>query len=109
MKMSERFEIVSRMLELAETCQEGLEYARDALGRGMVGDSLSVLADALEAFSRMEASLRPLLPGLPENQLPELAGRLRGVFELMASAHESGSTGKALEYTQFVLVPSYHW
>jgi len=105
--LKENFEIISRMLELAETCQEGLEYARDALKRGMVGDSVAVMADALEAFSRMEASLRPLLPGLPENRIPELAGRLRGAFDLVVSAHEGGSTGKALEYTQFVLVPGY--
>jgi len=106
--LKKHFEVISRLLELAGTCQEGLEYARDALGRGMVSDSVAVMADALEAFSRMEASLRPLLPGLPENRIPELTGKLRGAFDLVVSAHEGGSAGKALEYTQFVLVPGCH-
>lgn len=105
--MKEHFEVISRLLELAETCQEGLEYARDALGRGMVGDSVAVTADALEAFSNMEANLPPLLPGLSENRIPELTGRLRGAFDLVVAAYEGSSAGKALEYTQFVLVPGY--
>ncbi|WP_027363342.1 YjfB family protein [Desulfotruncus alcoholivorax] len=56
---------------------------------------------------RRRGWLRPLLPGLPENRLPELTGKLRGAFGLVVSAHEGGSAGKSLEYAQFVLVLGY--
>jgi hypothetical protein len=105
--VKEHFETISRLLDLAGTCQEGLEYTKAALSQGKADSSVSVLVDALEAFSMMEANLQPLLPGLPGNRISELTDKLRQAFDLVVTVHEEGRAGKAQEYMQFVLIPGY--
>ncbi|MGE5380682.1 MAG: hypothetical protein ACM3NT_06395 [Methylocystaceae bacterium] len=58
-------DIIKRVLELAHTAEEGLNYITNCSNQGELSKAIGVLADFVQAFQQIESSL---------NILPESAG-----------------------------------
>jgi hypothetical protein len=100
-------DVMKRMVELSETCLEGMEHIKLQLNEGRFEDSIRLMTDVVEAYHRMEKSLQDFLSQLSPNRIEELSNPLRRAFEYVVSAYEEGEGAKALEIIQFNLLPSY--
>jgi hypothetical protein len=105
--MEKYLDVMKRIVELAETCLEGMEHIKLQLNEGRFEDSIRLMTDVVDAYHSMEKSLQDFLSQLPPNRIEELSNTLRSAFEYMVSAYEEGKGAMALEIIQFNLLPSY--
>lgn len=100
-------DIIRRVLELADTCLEGLEHAETCLKEGRFEDGIMMLHDTMHGYYQMEKALEPVLVNLPDTEIRPHSETLRNVLEHLVPIQERGEWAKALELMQFNVVPTY--
>jgi hypothetical protein len=98
---------MSRTIELAGTCLEGLEHAKSKMNECDFENGVIMMHDAVYGYYQVEKSLQLLSPDIPANQLEPLGHTLRNSLALVTSACEQGEMAKALAWMQFIVVPNY--
>lgn len=88
--MEKYMDIIRRVLELADTCLEGLEHAEICLREGRFEDCIIMLHDAVHGYYQMEKALVPVLVNLSDTEMAARSEVLRNVLDLMASLQERG-------------------
>ena len=63
--------------------------------------------DATTAFTEIEEALQPILPELPENNIPEKTDKLRSALAVMVSEYEKSKGLRGREIFQFNLEPAF--
>ncbi len=102
-----QYDVIKRIVELAETGLEALQHIDLKLKSGELKQTITLMNDLVNAFYTIEKAVRPMLPDLLENKLEVLAEELKNAFDDMVSAYESGEINRANEVMQFKLMPGY--
>lgn len=105
--MDKHIDIMRRIIELLETCLEGLEHAKSKMNEGDFENGIIMLHNMVDGYYQAELFLQPLMKDLPDNQIPRLDEDLRNSFELVTSAYEHGDSAKAMELMQFGVLPNF--
>ncbi len=100
-------DLMRRIIELLETCLEGLEYAKTKMNEGDFENGIIMLHNMVDGYYQAELFLQPLMKDFPANQIERLDKALRNSFELVASAYEHGDSARAMELMQFGVVPNF--
>lgn len=100
-------DLVKRLLALAETGLEGLEYVKEQNGRGSFEQAMSVFTDVLHSFSEIENVLNTNQPEEGYADLATATESLRDGFNWMVKAYESQEQGGTLGIMQLTLIPRY--
>jgi hypothetical protein len=100
-------DLAKRLLELAETGLEGLEYVKEQNGQGSFEQAMSVFTDVLHSFSEIENVLNTNQPEEGYADLATATGSLRDGFNWMVKAYESQEQGGTLGIMQLTLIPRY--
>lgn len=105
--MEKYFDVIKRILELTDTCLEGLEYIELKLSEGKYSKSIPLLEDILNGFNEIQKAMEPILLELPENLIELLTDYLTDMFEFLIFTYEKDEMNKALEILNFKLLPGY--
>ncbi len=105
--MEKRIDRMRKIIELVETCLEGLEHAKSKMNEGDFENGVIMLHNVVDGYYQAELLLQPLYKDLPSNQLEPLDQALRNSLELVTSAYEQGERVKAMELMQFSVVPNF--
>ena len=100
-------DLAKRLLELAETGLEGLEYVKGQNGLGNFEQAMSVFTDVLHSFSEIENVLNMNQPEEGYADLASATESLRDGFNWMVKAYESQEQSGTLEIMQLTLIPRY--
>jgi len=100
-------DLAKRLLELAETGLEGLEYVKEQNGQGNFEQAMSVFADIIHSFSEIENVLNTNQPEEGYAGLASATESLRDGFNWMVKAYESQEQGGTLGIMQLTLIPRY--
>ena len=100
-------DLAKRLLELAETGLEGLEYVKEQNGQGNFEQAMSVFADVIHSFSEIENILNTHQPEEGHDDLATATESLRDGFNWMVRAYESQEQGGTLGVMQLTLIPRY--
>ena len=100
-------DLAKRLLELAETGLEGLEYVKKQNGQGNFEQAMSVFIDVLHSFSEIENVLNMNQPEEGYADLASATESLRDGFNWMVKAYESQEQSGTLEIMQLTLIPRY--
>ncbi|TVY08426.1 hypothetical protein [Paenibacillus cremeus] len=108
--MEKYVDVMTRTLELSESCVEALEHIKLRINEGVFEDTMRLMEDLVNAVYQIETSMQSFLDQLPLNGIEDKPTQLRSALEHVVSAYEQGNSGKALEIIQFNLFPSCkHW
>ena len=99
-------DLAKRLLELAETGLEGLEYAKEQNGQGNFEQAMSVFTDVIHSFSEIENVLNTNQLECSDD-LTSATESLRDGFNWMVKAYESQEQSGTLEIMQLTLIPRY--
>ena len=99
-------DLAKRLLELAETGLEGLEYVKEQNGQGNFEQAMSVFADIIHSFSEIENVLNTNQPEEGYAGLASATESLRDGFNWMVKAYESQEQGGTLGIMQLTLMAS---
>ena len=100
-------DIAEKLLELAETGLEGLDYVEGQNWQGNFGQAMSVFADVVHSFSEIENVLNTNQPQEGYADLASATTSLRDGFNWMVRAYESQEQGGTLGIMQLTLIPRY--
>ena len=100
-------DVAKRLLELAETGLEGLEYVKEQNGQGNFEQAMSVFTDVIHSFSEIENVLNTNQPEQGDADLATAIESLRDGFNWMVKAYESQEQGGTLGIMQLTLIPRY--
>jgi hypothetical protein len=100
-------DLAKRLLALAETGLEGLEYIKEQNGLGNFEQAMSVFTDVLHSFSEIENVLNAYQPQESDADLATATESLRDGFNWMVKAYESQEQGGILGIMQLTLIPRY--
>ena len=100
-------DLAKKLLELAKTGLEGLEYVKEQNGLGNFEQAMSVFTDALHSFSEIENVLNPNQPQENYADLATATESLRDGFNWMVKAYESQEHGGTLGIMQLTLIPRH--
>ena len=99
-------DVAGRLLELAQTGLEALEYVQEQTGQGNYEGAISVFTDVLHSFSEIEDVLDSNhIAGVAE--LASATESLRDGFDWMVKAYAGGKQGDTLDIVQLTLIPRY--
>lgn len=101
------YDVIKRIVELAETGLEGLKQIELDLKEGKYEQSVTLLQDTINAFYSIEKAIKPMTPNLLPNELTPLSQQLTESYQLIISAYEQRAYTKAQEIMQYNLLPSY--
>jgi len=104
--VDKHIDIMRRIIELLETCLEGLEHAKSKMNEGDFENGIIMLHNMVDYY-QAELFLQPLMKDLPANQIERLDEALRNSFDLVTSAYEHGDSAKAVEFMQFSVLPNF--
>lgn len=105
--MDEQVEVNKKILKLAATMQEGLEYVKGKVKEGEVEKAFTVLLDITHAFVTVETAMQPFLSQLPGNCMQEKTDRLRSALAAVTDEYEDNKGLKSREILQFILEPAF--
>ncbi len=105
--MEKYTDVIRRTLDLADTCLQGLEHAKNRMREGRFEDGIIMLHDAVSGYCQMEKALIPVLANLPGNKMGPSGAALRNALDSVVSVQEKGERAKALELMHFSVVPAY--
>ena len=99
-------DLAKKLVELAETGLEGLEYVKEQNGQGNFEQAMSVFTDVIHSFSEIENVLNTNQPECSDD-LTSATESLRDGFNWMVKAYESQEQGGTLGIMQLTLIPRY--
>ncbi len=99
--------LAMRLLELAATGLEGLEYVKEQNGQGNYEQAMLVFTDVIHSFSEIENVLNTNQPEQGCADLVTDTELLRDGFNWMVRAYESQEQGGTLGIMQLTLIPRY--
>ena len=100
-------DLAKKLLELAETGLEGLEYVKEQNGQGNFEQAAPVFTDVIHSFSEIENVLNTNQPKEGYTDLATATESLRDGFNWMVKAYESQEQGGTLGIMQLTLIPRY--
>ena len=100
-------DLAKRLLELAETGLEGLEYVKEQNGKSNFEQAMSVFTDVIHSFSEIENVLNTNQPEEDDAHLATATESLRDGFNWMVKSYENQEQGGTLEVMQLTLIPRY--
>lgn len=101
-------DVINRILDLSETCQEAITYIKGRLNEGHFEETLVQMSEVVEAFYQLEQALSKLPEQWPDNHLEQVTKQVQRSLEWIASAYENGQPGQVQEKLQFNLQPAFH-
>lgn len=105
--MEKYIEVITRVLDLSETCQEAIGHIKGKLNEGQFEETSALMSDVVEGFYHLEKALSELLEQLPESKIEQIIQQLQRSLELVVSAYESGNPAQVKEKLQFNLQPAF--
>ncbi|ABO50929.1 conserved hypothetical protein [Desulforamulus reducens MI-1] len=105
--MQKYYDVIRRIVDLAETCHEGIVHIKNKLAEGYFGETLPLMEDVTQAFLSIEGALQPLLPMLLSEQLEPLTEQLSESFYSLVSAYKRDNRERALEVIEGEFLPSF--
>lgn len=106
--MEKYIDVINKILELSETCQEALAHIKGKLNEGRFEETSPLMSDVVEGFYHLEQALPGLLEQLPPgNTIEQLISQLRRSIELVVTDYEQGDSGQVQEKLQFNLQPAF--
>jgi len=100
-------DLAKRLLALAETGLEGLEYVKEQDGLGNFEQTMSVFTDVIHSFSEIENVLNTNQMEEGYADLATATESLRDGFNWMVKAYENQEQGGTLGIMQLTLIPRY--
>lgn len=104
--MEKHIEVMRKVLDLSETCQEAVEHIKSRLNEGELNETSSLMGDVVEGFYYMERALPGMLNVLPDNNIQFKMQRMQQSIVLMVTAYEVEKPGQVREKLQFNLQPA---
>lgn len=105
--MDKHLDTMKLMLELSDTCLEGMAYIESKLDQGYMEDTVPMLHDLVGAFYQMEQSIEPIARDLATEQLEGKADEVREALNNVVTFYEKEEGGKAFDVLKQQLIPSY--
>ena len=100
-------DFAKRLLELAKTGLDGLEYVKEQNEQGNFEQAMSVFTDVVHSFSEIENVLNTNHPEKGYDDLATATESLKDGFNWMVKAYESQEQGGTLGIMQLTLIPRY--
>lgn len=107
--MERHYDLMKRVLELADTALEGLEHThrRHLLGHRSE-ETAPLFTDVVHAFAQIEETIHRALPSLKDTtDLAAQTDALREGLQWMTAAYEGTSEVSPLAILQFTLLPRF--
>lgn len=101
------YQVFRQIIDLAETCNEGIEYIKNKLEVGCFEETVPLLIDFVNAFHAIEKALKPIESLLMSERLGTLFEILRQNLDLIVTAYEQRDLNKAFQVMGQKLLPSY--
>lgn len=101
-------DVINRILDLSETCQEAIAYIKGKLNEGHFQETLAQMSEVVEAFCQLEQALSKLPEQWSDNHLEQVTRQVQRSLEQIVNAYEIGHPRQVQEKLQFNLQPAFH-
>lgn len=101
------YQVFRQIIDLAETCNEGLEYIKNMLEEGCFEETVPLLIDFVNAFHSIEKALQLVESLLLTERLGTHTEILGQNLDLIVTAYEQRDLNKAYQVMDQKLLPSY--
>lgn len=105
--MERYYDVMRRIIDLAETCYEGILHIKNKLKNGYFEETIALLKDVTQAFYSIERALEPIRSNLLSNQLEPLTETLYKSINLLVTAYERGNREETVAVLDSELLPSF--
>lgn len=103
--MEDGIEVMRRLVELAETCHEGLQYIAARLEEGHFEEMLYLFEDVVYGFCKIQDVVsHPILPRT-NNRFNQLTLEIETAMHLMLTAYENNNINEGAHTINHQLVP----
>ncbi len=105
--MEKVLDVMRRTLELAVTCQEGIDHILMRLQEGGFEDTIFLFEDIVAACCQMEKSVQLVLSHLPHDGLEKLTEELHETLEKVVFGYEKKDRNDTAITIESQLIPIY--
>jgi hypothetical protein len=100
-------DIIRHLLDLSDSCVEGIEYIQTRLDTGDFDPTVSVCFEVVDAIYTMDHSYQTVLLSLGSSDMETVTYSLWNSLELVVSAYEQRNHVKAYHAVADYLLPHY--
>jgi hypothetical protein len=101
-------DVIHRMIELSDTCLDGIEHIQGSLNKGSLEYTISLLLDVTQAIFSMNNALQPMNVMFPSDALGFKMTSLWDSIDILISYYEENNCTHALLEVKEDLLPRYN-
>ena len=99
--------MIKKLLELLDTCEEGLEHIKKLLTEGRYEDSVEMVVDEFQAIAQIEKSARQIQESIPENLFGEEFKQVYSAMDSFTQAYELKKQEDKFSILETELFPAF--